>query len=331
MSAAAVAQVLERAALDGSTCVPVDVVSAALRSAGVADTEAAALAAVESGAAVGHDGLLGHPHWAAVERRVAEVLRAVAGAGGLTVVDAPRGTDPGPMESGTRVVERADLLSLADAEKLAEPAGMGLVLVGDPAMPPAPGPGAVLTDVVDSGVATVVDAPAVAAPGPLAELVHALRTGVLPTLSRDQREVVVTSADDAEQALRRVVQLGTDSIPRVFGLDTADVLVLTVRADGRTGAETVRAELDTAGASDIEVRTCAEAVGRAADAIVLVLGAEAAGSLSGDLLVGAATEARRHLSVVHQTGPALAEAVARRPHRHRRTLLPRLLAGGESG
>ena len=264
MSAAAVAQVLERAALDGSTCVPVDVVSAALRSAGVADTETVVRDAVESGAAVGHADLLGHPHWAAVEQRVAEALRAVAADGGLTVVDALRGTAPGPMESGTRVVERADLLSLADAEELAEPAGTGLVLVGDPAMPPAPGPGAVLTDVVDSGVATVVDAPAVAAPGPLAELVRAVRTGVLPSLSTDQREVVVTPADDAEQALRRVVQLGTDSIPRVFGLDTADVLVLTVRADGRTGAETVRAELDTAGAGDIEVRTCAEAVGWAA-------------------------------------------------------------------
>lgn len=327
MSAAAVAQVLERAALDGSTCVPVDVLSAALRSAGVADTEAAVRDAVESGAAVGHEDLLGHPRWAAVEQRVAEALRAVAADGGLTVVDAPRGTAPGPLESGARVVERADLLGLADAEELTElPAGSGVVLVGDPAMPPAPGPGAVLADVVNSGVATVVEAAAAGATGPLAELVRALRTGVLPALSPDQRDVVVTPADDVEQALRRVKQLVTDSIPRVFGVGAGDVLVLTVRADGSTGAEAVRAELDTAGAGDVEVRTCAEAVGRAADAIVLVLGAEAAGSLSRDLLVGAATDARRHLSVVHQTGSALAEAVARRPHRHRRTLLARLLS-----
>ena len=326
MSATAVARLLERAALDGSTCVPVNVVSAALRSAGVADTEAAVRDAVDSGAAVGHADLLGHPHWAAVEQRVAAALRAVAADGGLTVVDAPRGTDPGPMESGARVVERADLLSLTEAEELTElPEGTGVVLIGDPAMPPAQGPGAVLANVVDSGIATVVDAPAVAAPGPLAELVSAVRTGDLPTLSPDQREVVVTPAGDAEQAIRRVVQLGTDSIPRVFGFDAADVLVLTVRADGSTGAEAVRTELNTAGAGDIEVRTCAEAVGRTADAIVLVLGAEAAGSLTRDLLVGAATEARQHLSVVHQAGPALAEAVARRPHRPRRTLLPRLL------
>ena len=325
MSAAAVAQVLERAALDGSTCVPVDVLSAALRSAGVADTETAVRDAVESGAAVGHADLLGHPHWAAVEQRVAEALRAVAADGGLTVVDAPRGTAPGPMESGTRVVERADLLSLADAEELAEPAGAGLVLVGDPAMPPAPGPGAVLADVVDSGVATVIEAAAAGATRPLAELVRAVRTGVLPTLSPDQREVVVTPADDAEQALRRVGQLVTDSIPRVFGLDVGDVLVLTVRADGSTGAESVRVGLDAAGADGVEVRICAEAVGKAAEAIVLVLGAEAAGSLSREMLVGAATEARRHLSVVHQAGPALAEAVARRPHRPRRTMLASLL------
>ncbi len=326
MSATAVARVLERAALDGSTCVPVDVVGAALRSAGVADPNAVVQDAVESGAAVAHGELLGHPHWAAMEQRVADALRAVAAGGGLTVVDAPRGTDPEARESGARVFERADLLGLADAEQLAElPASTEMVLVGDPAMPPAPGPGAVLRDVAESGVATVLEAPGRAEPGPLAELVRALRTGVLPTVSPDQRDVVVTPADDVEQALRRVSQLVTDSIPRVFGFNAADLLVLTVRADGRTGAESVRAGLDAVGAGVVEVRACADAVGRTAEAIVLLVGAEAAGSLSRDLLVGAATEARRHLSVVHQAGPALAEAVARKPHRPRRTLLGRLL------
>ena len=326
MSATAVARLLERAALDGSTCVPVDVVGAALRSAGVADPNAVVQDAVESGAAVAHGELLGHPHWAAMEQRVADALRAVAAGGGLTVVDAPRGTDPEARESGARVFERADLLGLADAEQLAElPASTEMVLVGDPAMPPAPGPGAVLRDVAESGVATVLEAPGRAEPGPLAELVRALRTGVLPTVSPDQRDVVVTPADDVEQALRRVSQLVTDSIPRVFGFNAADLLVLTVRADGRTGAESVRAGLDAVGAGVVEVRACADAVGRTAEAIVLLVGAEAAGSLSQDLLVGAATEARRHLSVVHQAGPALAEAVARKPHRPRRTLLGRLL------
>lgn len=326
MSAAAVARVLDRAALDGSTCVPVDVVGAALRSAGVADPGAAVRDAVESGAAVCHEELLGHPRWAAIEKRVADALRGVAADGGLTVVDAPRGTDAGSAGSAARVFERADLLGLADAEQLAElPEGTEVVLVGDPAMPPAPGPGAVLADVVESGVASMVEAPAAEPTDLLAELVRTVRTGVLPTLSPDQREVVVTPADDAEQALRRVGQLVTDSIPRVFGLDVADVLVLTVRADGSTGAESVRVGLDAAGADGVEVRICAEAVGKAAEAIVLVLGAEAAGSLSREMLVGAATEARRHLSVVHQAGPALAEAVARRPHRPRRTMLASLL------
>ncbi|MDQ3664047.1 MAG: hypothetical protein M3353_05220 [Actinomycetota bacterium] len=326
MSVTAVARVLERAALDGSTCVPVDVVGAALRSTGVADPGAVVQDAVESGAAVAHGKLLGHPHWAAIEQRVADALRAVAAGGGLTVVDAPRDSDPGARESGARVFERADLLGLADAEQLAElPASTELLLVGDPAMPPAPGPGAVLSDVAESGVATVLEAPGRTEPGPLAELVRALRTGALPTVSPDQRDVVVTPADDVEQALRRVGQLVTDSIPRAFGFDAADLLVLTVRADGRTGAESVRAGLDAVGAGVVEVRASADAVGRTAEAIVLLVGAEAAGSLSRDLLVGAATEARRHLSVVHQAGPALAEAVARRPHRPRRTLLGRLL------
>lgn len=326
MSAATVARVLDRAALDGSTCLPVDVVTATLRSTGVADPAVAVREAVESGTAIAQQEMLGHPRWAAIEERLADALRPIATDGGLTVVDAPRGTDPGSARSAARVIERANLLSLSDAEELASlPAGTKVALVGDPAMPPAPGPGAVLRDVVESGVATVVEAPVVDDAGSLAELVCAVRTGVLPTVSPDQREVVVTPADDAEQAVHRVGQLVTDSLPRVFGLDAVNILVLTVRSDGQTGAESVRAGLDIVGAGDVEVRTCSEAVGQAADAIVLVLGAEAAGSLSRDLLVGAATQARRHLSVVHQAGPALAEAVARRPHRSRRTMLARFL------
>jgi exodeoxyribonuclease V alpha subunit len=62
--------------------------------------------------------------------------------------------------------------------------------------------------------------------------------------------------------------------------------------------------------------------------VVLVLAAEAAGSITRSLLVGAATQAGRHLSVVHQAGRALVEAVAHRPHPPRRTRLATLLADG---
>jgi hypothetical protein len=76
----------------------------------------------------------------------------------------------------------------------------------------------------------------------------------------------------------------------------------------------------------VRTATTVAAATEEAEAVVLVLAAESAGSITRSMLVGAATQARRHLSVVHQAGPALAEAVARRPHAPRRTRLATLLA-----
>jgi hypothetical protein len=68
-----------------------------------------------------------------------------------------------------------------------------------------------------------------------------------------------------------------------------------------------------------------EAVGSAAEAVVLALPAESAGSLTRAHLISAASTAGRQLSIVHQAGPALAAAVRLRPHRTRHTRLARLL------
>jgi len=151
---------------------------------------------------------------------------------------------------------------------------------------------------------------------------------VLPAVDPRQRQLVVTPAADPDEAVRRAVQLVTESVPRVFEVSAADVLVLAPRTEGRTGVDALSRALAEAGQNGVEVVTCRAAAGRSAAAIVLVLGAEGAGSLTRDVLVGAATEAQRHLLVVHQAGPALAGAVARRPHRFRRTRLAALLAAG---
>jgi hypothetical protein len=78
-----------------------------------------------------------------------------------------------------------------------------------------------------------------------------------------------------------------------------------------------------------------DAAGTRAEAVVLLTPAESAASLSRALVITAAACAARHFSVVHQAGPALAQAVAERPHPPRRTRLRRLLheavAGPESG
>jgi exodeoxyribonuclease V alpha subunit len=74
------------------------------------------------------------------------------------------------------------------------------------------------------------------------------------------------------------------------------------------------------------VGTLEEICSESCAALVLVLPAEAAGSLSRSALLSAAACATQHLSIVHQTGLALADAVARRPRKVRRTRLARLLS-----
>jgi len=333
-----VAGLVERAALDGSTCLPAAVLAAALRGEGIESPGPSAEAAVEAGRVTAYldERLFGHPTWAPLEEQVAESVVELMTRGGpeaLRVVVAPRGSTAPPAtedtSAGAVVVDTAHRLGLADAaELLARLTATGgaarLVLVGDPAMPYAAGPGRVLADLVDSAVVPVEEAK-VQDDGQLVSLVRSLRAGDLPAVDPTQREVVVTPASDAQQAVRRAVQLVTSSVPRVFGVPAAGTLVLAPRPDGRAGAGALRAALDEAGAPDVVVATTAEAAHSSADAVVLVLAAESAGSLHRDMLVGAATGAGRHLSVVHQAGPALAEAVTRRPHPPRLTRLAALL------
>ena len=342
-----VARLVERAALDGSTCLPASVLAAALRGVGVDSPGPVAELATDTGKVVAHleERLFGHPRWSPLEEELAEHLVELVSRSGpdaLRVVDAPRGSAlPGESE-GVVVFADAHRLGLADAVELLARLVAGdhpqrLVLVGDPAMPYAPGPGRVLADVVASGAVRVDRAPPCSAAGDgadeeageqtqLAALVESLRSGVLPAVDPSRHEVVVTPAADAEQAVRRAVQIVTASAPRAFGLDPADLLVISPRAAGRAGADALRVALDSAGAAGVRTSTTAEAATDSAEAVVLVLPAESAGSLTRSMLVGAATQAGRHLSVVHQAGPALAEAVARRPHPPRRTRLASLLA-----
>ncbi|MBA2639824.1 MAG: hypothetical protein H0U77_07505 [Nocardioidaceae bacterium] len=311
-----VAALLQRTALDGSTCLPAAVLTAALPESGLDVCD------------LSPDGLVPHPHWGSLEVRIAAAVSALAGRGAsqaLRLVVAPRGTAARDLSTRAVVVEAAHTLGLETALELfeglaAEPPGL-VVLVGDPALPYAPGPGRVFADLVASGVLPV-ETGAVVDDGPLARLVQALRDGQLPPIDAEQREVVVTAAADAGAAVRRAVQLVTTSVPREFDIGPHDTLVVTTRVDGAVGAAALRAALDAAGASAVRTATESEP----AEAVVLVLAAESAGSITRSLLVGAATHAARHLSVVHQAGPALAEAVTHRPHRPRRTRLAALLA-----
>lgn len=307
---------VERAALDGSTAMPVSVLAQALRAYGVDDPVAGVeLAAAEDRVvALSEEAAAALPHVAQAEQAVAEAaLRLREGEQLSLVVGGPQDTAP-----ATTVVTDAHRLPLVDVAQLLTDVAPGqrLVMCGDPDALEPIGPGRPFTDLVASGLLLVTVSPG-DPESPLGQLLDVVRGGRLPPVPEDQREVVVVACDDAAQVVLRVSQLVTVSIPRLLG--ETDLLVLTVREDGAAGATALREVVD------VEVTTVHQAVGRRSAAVVLVLPAEAAGSLTRAVLVSALSVADQHVSIVHQAGPALAQAVASRPHRPRFTRLPRLL------
>ncbi len=121
-----------------------------------------------------------------------------------------------------------------------------LVIVGDPAQLPSIGPGRVLGDLIDSGVIPVTELKTLyrqTEGGAIARLAMAVRGGDLITVQDESREVVVVPARGSEEGARRVVQLVTDSIPRVFGTNPDQLQVVTPVHRGPAGTQALNRAL----------------------------------------------------------------------------------------
>ena len=230
---------------------------------------------------------------------------------------------------GVHAVEHAEMLDVPAAAELVEslPDGTRLVLAGDPLLLPSAGPGRVLGDAAASGALPVVRLEPAATP--VAALVGALREGRLPEAGDPGRHVVVLPTTD-EHAVGLAVRVVTDSVPRVHGIDPADVVVVSPHRRGTAGADA----LDEALTGVLGVgpapraRTVHEARGRRWPAAVVVLPAQAAGLLSRALVATACSLGTRHVSVLAAAGPDLRAAVERVSARPRTTRLTSLLRLG---
>ena len=299
-----------------------------------------------------------------------------------------------PIEAKVVVVDETSMLDveLGAALIAAIADGAHLVIVGDPAQLPSIGPGRVLGDLIDSGAIPVTELTKLYRQdegGTIARLAIAVRAGELPPVSDPTHEVVIVPARGSDEAAHRVVQVVTDSIPRVFECDRDQIQVVTPVHRGPAGTQALnralKAELNpgngtvrgfdpgdrvvaTANHLDAEptgyangevgtVLSCgdnsirvaftggeAEISGKALgdllhgwaitvhraqgsewEAVVAVLPPEAGTMLSRPLVYTALTRARRHLSVVHAAGPAVARGVREVGSIPRRTRLTRLL------
>jgi exodeoxyribonuclease V alpha subunit len=153
-----------------------------------------------------------------------------------------------PLDEDVVVVDEASMLDveLADALLSACTDGTHLVFVGDAAQLPSIGPGRVLGDLIDSGIVPVTELTTLyrqAEGGSIARLAMAVRQGELPPVDDPTREVVVVPARGSADAAHRVVQLVTDSIPRVLGIPADQVQVVTPVHRGGAGTQALNAAL----------------------------------------------------------------------------------------
>ncbi len=152
------------------------------------------------------------------------------------------------IEADLVVVDEASMLDceLAAALIAAIPDGTHLVIVGDPAQLPSIGPGRVLGDLIDSGKVPVTELKTLyrqTEGGAIARLAIAVRAGDLLRVDDPTHEVVVVPARGSEEAARRVVQLVTDSIPRVFECEGDQVQVVTPVHKGPAGTQALNRAL----------------------------------------------------------------------------------------
>jgi exodeoxyribonuclease V alpha subunit len=151
-------------------------------------------------------------------------------------------TEENPIDASVVILDETSMvdLELMDAVVRALPRETRLLLVGDVDQLPSVGPGAMLRDIIDSGVVPTVRLTTIfrQAEGSLiVENAHKINAGFLPTSAEGKSGefyIVDRKGDDA--AADGLLELVTKRIPQRFGLHPArDVQVLTPMHRGATG------------------------------------------------------------------------------------------------
>jgi hypothetical protein len=265
------------------------------------------------------------------EELLADGLRALAEENRLAVVVGPdpegrRTTLARALGTGVPSValDEAHAIGLDEAlaavEDLPEQAVLALSL--DNALPLGPVLGAVALDVAAAGVCPVL----VADPAPddrlLATARRAVAAGRWFRPSDTDRSCVVVPVATPDEAMLRVSQLVSTSIPRAFGHSGSAIGVLVL--DGALDVDAVRQAVSAAA----EAHALSGPLPRTWPAVVLVLPGVVTPALTRAQVYAGLHAGVEHVSVVHGFGdPAeLAAALAATTDRPRRTRLAELLA-----
>jgi exodeoxyribonuclease V alpha subunit len=147
-----------------------------------------------------------------------------------------------PLEGDAVIVDETSMVDIGLFHSLLEalPADGRLVLVGDQDQLPSVGPGAVLADLITSGVAPVVRLDEIFRQAKASAIVvgaHAVNAGRIPPFSADDTgDFFFVERDDPIRAAETILELVTNRIPRKFGLDPRrDLQVLAPMIRGELG------------------------------------------------------------------------------------------------
>lgn len=159
-----------------------------------------------------------------------------------------------PLDADLLVIDEASMVDVVLMNRLlaAVPPAACVVFVGDVDQLPSVGPGAVLTDLIDSGAVPVVRLTEVhrqAGGSWIVRAAHAVNRGEMPESAPpgSDGDFFFVEAADPEDVARLIRQMVTERIPRRFGLDPfRDIQVLTPQVKTALGVAALNKELQAA-------------------------------------------------------------------------------------
>lgn len=160
-----------------------------------------------------------------------------------------------PLETDVLVVDETSMVDTVLMYHLlkALPAEATLILVGDVYQLPSVGAGNVLKDLISSAVIPVVELKDIfrqAAESRITVNAHRINAGLLPEWKRERgplEDFYFIEQDDPEQALRIILELVCERIPKRFRFDRVeDIQVLSPMHKGVVGTENLNVKLQEA-------------------------------------------------------------------------------------
>lgn len=156
-----------------------------------------------------------------------------------------------PLECDLLVVDESSMVDVVLANRLlaAVPDHAALIMVGDVDQLPSVGPGAVLADIIESGVVPTVRLTEIfrqAASSRIIVNAHRINAGELPLRQEGQElsDFYVIPAQTPEEIHAKLLQVVTERIPKRFGLHPVrDIQILTPMNRGGLGARALNADL----------------------------------------------------------------------------------------